>query len=134
MIDIAALVKEYGEIRAHLDAQDKVYADYKKPYNAQMELIQSSIHAAMLEQGIKSLKTDYGTPMLSEITNVKIKGDERDAYIDMCLDNWDAFGGEMLQIGSPKVDAVRSYMDEHDGAPPPHIEISTFLRFSIRKA
>lgn len=134
MTDIASLVAEHQRIRAHLDAQQKLFSEYCKSYNEQMAKIESEIHAAMLEQGIKSLKTDYGTPMLSEITNAKIKPDERDAYIDMCLDNWDNFGGEMLQIGAPKIDAVKNYMDEHEGQLPPHIEISTFLRFSIRKS
>ena len=31
-----------------------------------------------------------------------IKPDERDAYIDMCLDHWDEYGGEMMQIGAPE--------------------------------
>ena len=52
----------------------------------------------------------------------------------MCLDHWDSFGGEMLQIGAPKADAVLSYMDAHEGQLPPHIEMNTILRFSIRKA
>ena len=133
MTDIAALVAEHQKIRAHLEAQQKVFGEYCKPYNERIEQIQAAITASMTEQGIKSFKTDTGTAILSEINTAKIKPEERDAYIDMCLENWDAFGGEMLQISSPKADAVRSYMDEHGGALPPHIEMSTFLRFSIRK-
>ena len=134
MTDIAALVNEHQQIRAHLDAQSKVFANYCKPYNERIEQIQAAITASMTEQGIKSFKTDTGTAILSEINTAKIKPDERDAYIDMCLDHWDDFGGEMLQISSPKADAVRSYMDAHNGQVPPHIEMSTILRFSIRKA
>lgn len=132
--NIADLVKEYKQIQAHLEIEEKKFSEYKKPYNERMEQIQASITAAMAEQGIKSIKTEWGTPILSEITQAKIRPDERDAYIDMCLDAWDEFGGEMLQIGNPKADAVRAYMDAHHGNPPPHVDISTFLRFSIRKA
>jgi len=134
MTDISALVARYQQITSHLEAQDKLYAEFKKPYNVEKEQIQAQITSAMTEQGIKSFKTDTGTAILSEINTAKIKPDERDAYIDLCLDNWDAFGGEMLQIGAPKAEAVRNYMDAHDGQLPPHIEMNTILRFSIRKA
>ena len=134
MTDIAALVTEHQKIRAHLDVQSKAFSEYCKPYNLQLEQIQAQITASMTEQGIKSFKTDTGTAILSEINTAKIKPDERDAFIDMCLDNWDEYGGEMLQIGAPKAEAVRHYMDEHEGNLPPHVEMSTFLRFSIRKA
>lgn len=134
MTNISALVEEHQKIKTHLDMQAKQFQEYCKPYNERVEQIHAAITAAMTEQGIKSLKTDFGTPILSEITSAKIKPDERDAYIDMCLDNWDTFGGEMLVIGAPKADAVRNYMDAHNGALPPHIDIDKFLRFSIRKA
>ena len=134
MTDIASLVKQRQQIRYWLDAQQKLFGDYCAPYNDQMAKLDAEITAAMTEAGIKSLKTDTGTAILSEITTAKIKPDERDAYIDLCLENWDEFGGEMLQIGAPKAEAVRAYMDAHEGQLPPHIEISTMLRFSIRKA
>ena len=133
MTDIAALVSEHQQICAQLDAQQKTFATYCKPYNERIEQIQAAITASMTEQGIKSFKTDTGTAILSEINTAKIKPDERDAYIDMCLENWQEFGGEMMQIGAPKAEAVRHYMDEHGGRTPPHIEMSTVLRFSIRK-
>jgi hypothetical protein len=134
MTDIAALVSEYQQIRGHVDAQAKQFQNYCKPYNEKMEGIQAQITAAMTEQGIKSFKTDTGTAILSEINTAKIKPDERDAYIDMCMDHWQEFGGELLQIGAPKAEAVRHYMDANKGMLPPHIELSTILRFSIRKA
>jgi hypothetical protein len=134
MTDIASLVKQRQQIRSWLDAQSKLFSDYCRPYNDQMEKLDAEITAAMTDAGIKSLRTDTGTAILSEITTAKIKPDERDAYIDMVLEHWDEFGGEMLQIGAPKAEAVRAYMDAHEGQLPPHIDISTMLRFSIRKA
>ena len=134
MIDIATLVEEHQKIKSYLEGESKRFSEFCKPYNERIEQIQAAVSAAMTEQGIKSLKTDHGTPILSEITSAKIIPDERDAYIDMCLENWDAFGGEMLVIGAPKADAVRSYMDAHEGQLPPHIVIDKFFRFSIRKA
>ena len=134
MTDIAALVSEYQQISAAHEADQKRFSEHWKPAMARKEQIQAEITASMSEQGLKSFKTDTGTAILAKIDTAKIKADERDAYIDMCLASWDDFGGEMLQIGAPKADAVRSYMDAHGGQLPPHIEITTVQRFSIRKA
>lgn len=133
MTDLSALIEERQRIRAHLEAQDAQYAEYKKPYNERLAAIDAECTAYMAEQGIKSFKTDHGTAIISQIDSPKIKADERDAYLDMCLENWDTFGGEMLQIGTPKAEAVRNFMDAHGGHLPPHIELSTILRFSVRK-
>ena len=64
----------------------------------------------------------------------RIDPENKEQYLDNCLENWDAFGGEMLQIGAPKVEAVRAYMDQHGGQLPPFVKSDTVLRFSIRKA
>lgn len=132
--DIASLVQEYQKYKAFVEQQETALREHLKPSRQRMEQIQAEVTSLMTAQGIKSFKTDHGTPILSEIDTMKIKSDERDAYIDMCLEHWDEFGGEMLQIGAPKVDAVRSYMDAHNGMLPPHVEKETTLRFSVRKA
>ena len=132
--NIAALVEERQKLRAAHEADLKKFNNHWKPALTQIEQIDAQITAEMHAQGTKSIKTDAGTAILSEILTAKIKVDERDKYIDMCLENWDDFGGEMLQIGAPKADAVRAYMDAHNGQLPPHVESSTMYRFSIRKA
>ena len=134
MTSIASLVEERQKLRAAHEADQKRFNDHWKPTLERVAQIDAAITAAMHEQGTKSIKTDYGTAILSEILTPKIKQDERDAYIDYCLENWDEIGGELLQIGAPKADAVRAYMDAHQGQLPPHVEVSTMYRFSIRKA
>lgn len=131
MTDIASLVSEHQKIKAHLEAQSKIFADYCKPYNERIEQIQAAITASMTEQGIKSFKTDTGTAILSTIVTPKIL--DREKYLDWVLDDWDNRGA-MLQIGAPQKDALNDYMDSHEGALPPNIETSSILRFSIRKA
>lgn len=133
-LNIASLVEQRQKIKAAHEADLAKFNEHWKSALDQMQQIDNQITAAMTEQGVKSIKTEVGTAILSEITTAKIKPDERDAYIDYCLANWDEIGGEMLQIGAPKADAVRAYMDAHDGQPPPHVAIDRMLRFSIRKA
>lgn len=133
-VNIAQLVEQRQKIKAAHEADLAKFNEHWKPELDKLKKIDAQITAAMTEQGVKSVKTDTGTAILSEITRASIKPDERDAYIDFCLDNWDAIGGEMLQIGAPKADAVRAWMDAHDGHPPPHVAIDRTLQFSIRKA
>lgn len=133
-MNISDLVEQRQKIKVAHEADLAKFSAHWKPALEQLQQIDNQITAAMHEQGLKSVKTDVGTAILSEITTAKIKGDEREAYIDFCLDNWDAIGGEMLQIGAPKADAVRAYMDAHEGNLPPHVTIDAMFRFSIRKA
>ena len=131
MIDISALVSEHQKIRTHLDAQQKVFSDYCKPYNERMEQIQALITSAMTEQGIKSFKTNTGTAILSTIVTPKLIDETK--YLDWVLEDWDKRGA-MLKIGPPLKDALTEYMDANNGALPPNIETSSIVRFSIRKA
>jgi len=131
MIDIAALVEQHQKIKAFLEAQQKAFQEYCQPYNEQIEQIHAQITAAMTEQGIKSLKTEFGTPILSTVVTPKVV--DKMAFLDWVLEAWDE-RGEMLQIGTPLKETITSYMDAHEGQLPPNIETTSILRFSIRKA
>ena len=130
-IDLAALVTQRQQVRGWLDAQEKNFSDYCKPYREQIEGLDAQITAAMTQQGIKSLKTDTGTAILSTIVTPKVT--DKVAFLDWVLADWDN-RGEMLQIGTPLKETITSYMDAHEGQLPPNIETSSMVRFSIRKA
>lgn len=131
MTDIASLVARHQEIKAHLDAQETVFTAYKKPYVDEQKEIESKCQVIMLEQGSKSVKTDYGTAILSTIVTPKVT--DREKFLDFVLEDWDNRGA-MLQIGAPQKDALQEFQDANENRLPPAVEISTFTRFSIRKA
>ena len=131
MTDIAKLVARHQEIKAHLDAEEAKFSAYKKPYQDEQTDIQGQIHTMMLEQGVKSFKTDTGTAILSTVVTPKVTDKEK--FLDFVLDNWDKYGA-MLQIGAPQKDALQEYMDANENKLPPFVDVSTFVRFSIRKA
>jgi len=130
-IDIASLVAQYQQIKLHLEQQSAQFAAYCKPYNEQIEQIGTTIQAAMIEQGVKSVKTDTGTAYLSTIVTPKITDKEK--FLDFVLADWDKYGA-MLQIGAPQKAALQEYMDENDNRLPPHVDISSFTRINIRRA
>lgn len=130
-LDIADLVKRRQMVRGWLDAQEKNFSDYCRPYRDQVEQMDSQITAAMTQAGIKSLKTDTGTAILSTIVTPKVI--DKLKFLDWVLEDWDN-RGEMLQVGTPLKETITSYMDAHEGQLPPNIETSSMIRFSIRKA
>jgi hypothetical protein len=131
MTDIAALVLEYQQIKAAHEADAAKFSAHWKPALEKMNDLATQIQATMTEQGIKSFKTDSGTAILSTITTPKVL--DKEQYLDWVLANWDQYGA-MLQIGAPQKDALQEYMDANENRLPPAIDVSTFVRFSIRKA
>lgn len=131
MTDIANLVLEYQQLKASYEADQAKFNEHWKPALEKLNKIAADIQGAMTEQGIKSFKTDTGTAILSTITTPKILDKEK--FLDFVLEDWDNRGA-MLQIGSPQKDALQEYMDANENRLPPAVDVSTFVRFSIRKA
>ncbi len=134
MTDIATLVQSRQQLRTYIDGETTRLSEFLKPYREQMQKLDAEITAMMTQQGLTSMKTDTGTAILSHIDSMSIIPEERDAYIDWCLEHWDEYGGEMMQIAKPKVSAVRAFMESHEGHLPPHVKKETTVQFSIRKA
>lgn len=138
MTDAASLIAEYNQIEDHLAQQSKLFAEYRKIYDEKLNAIRNqllemlnALNSGKPEGKRASLSTEHGTAYLSTIVSPKIIDKEK--YLDFVLDDWDARGA-MLQIGAPQKDALRDYMDSHDGALPPHVEVSSFTRVNIRRS
>jgi hypothetical protein len=133
------LIEKFLKIKDHCTAQQKQFSDYLKPFQEQMVEIENKL-LAMLHELNKNkpdakkamLSCDAGTAYLSTIVSPKVA--ERDAYIDFILDNWDAVGNAMLQVGAPQKDAVQEYLDSHEGQLPPGVTTSAFTRVNIRRS
>lgn len=131
----ADLVKEFTTLDDFLAAEGKRYNEHIRPIKERMDAIKAKLHEMLLALGSKdkqSISTDYGTVYTSTIMTPKIV--DRTKFLDLCLDNWDAFGNEMLQIGAPQKDAVRTYLDANNGSLPAGVEISSFVRINIRRS
>lgn len=131
----ADLVKRYTQLDDWVSAESKRFGEHLKPAKDEMELIKSKLHEMLLQLGSKdkqSISTDYGTAYTSTIMTPKIN--DRDKYLDYVLEHWDSFGNEMLQLGAPQKDAIKTYMDDNGGHLPPGVEVSSFVRVNIRRA
>lgn len=143
------LIVAHFEVDDFTAAETKRFAEFLKPYRERDEAIKAKLFEMIqaLGKSGKGLKTDAGTAYMSTIVTPKISEQGapymspdvaprfgRTAFLDFCLDNWDTFGNEALQIGAPQKDAIEQYRQTHDGALPPGVEITSFTRVNIRRS
>jgi len=147
-IDVSALVQEWNQIKAHLAEQSKAFAEFCKPYRERQDAIENALHAFLNENKLQNMRTEHGTPYKSVIMTPKIE--DRNTYLDFCLDTWDEGGNEMLQLGAPQIDAFRKYMEAREkqleemrqkgalpndlSVTPPGTSVSFFEKVNIRKS
>lgn len=130
------LIGRFVQLRDHCQAQQKKFDEFLKPFKAEQAEIQDKLLALLNQTGGESIKTEYGTASKSTIVTPKVES--RDAYLNWLFalsdDDWTAFGNAMLQIAAPQIDAVREYMQNHEGQLPPGVQTSSFTRVNVRRS
>ena len=143
------LISEHFELSDKIKLANKQLADFIAPWKARLEEIDGALLALLNEQKSKdsskaSMSTDAGTAYLSHLMNVAVDTDAapyvnaggesqtgRMALLDFALENWETIGSDLLLV-QPQKDAVKRYMEEHDGQPPPGLKIGWFTRVNVR--
>lgn len=125
------LVAEHNRVDDFIKGINKQFAERLASYKARLEEINNQLLALSNSQKWESMRTDAGTCYRSTLLNTSIEN--RDALLDFCLKNWEAIGGEMLLVSAQK-DAVRRWMDEHGGQPPPGVKTGWFTRMNVRRS
>ena len=144
------LITEFLSLKDWMAAEAKRFNEHMSPYKARSEAIENELLAmlnALGGDGKAMLSSDAGTAYKSTIMDVSISPEGigycprdsneqktgREALLDFALDNWDEIGNELLLFKAQK-DAVKKYMEEHDGLPPPGLVINYFTRCNIRRS
>ena len=125
------LIAENHKLEDELKAGMAKYAEWAKPRKERIEAIESEIRRRLIERNADSTRTDSGTAYFSDLLQTKIE--DREALFDFIADNWESYGDQMLKLGAA-VDAVRQYMSDHDGNPPPGLSVSFYRRLNIRRS
>lgn len=126
------LIAKSIELRNYIDEQTQKLSDFLKPYNESREAIANEIGRRLIEQGVNTF-TVNGIGTAYRETRQQFQCADKVAFLDFCLENWDAHG-EMLQIGAPKVDGVKAYMDAHNGQLPPTITANPVTNIIVRRS
>ncbi len=142
------LIAERFAIDDKIKAAAKLLADHVAPFKARMEEIDVELMTLLNQMGDDkaSISTDVGTAYKSHLLNVSVDpegaiyvnaaGEEqkgRMALLDWALENWNEGGADLLLV-QPQKDAVRSFMESHDGKPPPGLKTSWFTRVNVRRS
>lgn len=140
-----SLVAEHYSLQGFAEEQQKRFDEHMKPTRERLEAISNALLEMSNTQKWDSIKTDAGTAYRKTTTSVAIEAETpyvnergvevlgREALLDFALEHWEAIGGELLMV-RPQVDAVRRWMDEHEGQPPPGCKVSAFTKIHYRKA
>lgn len=126
------MVASVRAIEAHQKVITSAISDLTKPANDLVTQIKGKLLAHLIDTKQDAVKTEEGTCYKSEIMSPSIE--DREKYLDFVLENWDDCGNELLQLGAPKVEAVRNYMQMHEGRLPPGVKTTSMVRVNIRKA
>ena len=145
------LIAEHNKLDDWFKAETKRFAEFMAPHKQRLEDIGNQLLALSNLQKWDSIRTEEGTAYRSTLLNISVSPDGppytsngpdgvlkgqvvgREALLDFALDHWDDIGNDLLLISAQK-DAVKRYMEAHDGQPPPGIKTGFFTRINIRRS
>lgn len=121
------LIAKHFELEAVLKRREEDREKEDKAFKDAIVTIKSVLQQRLIERGANHTATDSGTAYLSDILNVKVV--DRQQFIAYAMN-----GGEDMLLASAQKDAVKTYMQMHEGQNPPGVETSVFTKLNIRKS
>ena len=121
------LAKVYRKMAARVQQLTREYETQVEAIKAQQEVVKIALKDQMLKLGVKSVRTDQGTVVLSTVTNYNTK-------------DWDSFKEFMKQYDA--LDLVQQrisqlnmkrFLEENPGVVPPGLNSMTEYGISVRK-
>ena len=129
--DPAALIAARVQLDTWLKTESKRLSDYFAPYRQRLQQMDEKLLSLSLDQKWENFKTEHGTAYRTTTLTPKIE--DRDKFLDFCLENWDEVGNALMQLRAPAVEPFREFMDAHDKAFPPGTTGTFDTHINIRK-
>lgn len=144
------LVQRHIQLDDWVKAEKKRFESFLEPHKQELDVIANEFLRRFNERKSDNSKTEYGTAYVSRLMSVSVSPEGapyehpdangstvsaigREALLDFALDHWDEIGNELLLISAQK-DAVRKWMEEHEGVPPPGLKIEHIRKVNIRRS
>lgn len=125
---IGEIVKRYVELRDFMKARNEKRAEEDKPYLDAMTSLEGFVLDHLNRENEQSVKTEWGTAYKSTTMSAKVV--DAEALFDY-VRNTDEF--HLLTAAVAK-DAVKEHMDEHQGSPPPGVDIGYYTKVNFRRS
>ena len=128
MTEFQQLLEEYAQLAVYIDTKEGELSEIKKA----RDNAKAAVLAMMASIGITSGKSTEGHQVVL-VNTVSAKVADADAFWDFVFESPD--GGDHFLQKRVNNDAVKEYVDAHDGALPPGITMDTVnsLRFTKAK-
>lgn len=126
MSEFSDLLEEYAAVAMYIDGKEAEIAEIKKV----RDNIKAAVQAAMCTIGITNAKSTDGHAV-TLVTNVSAKVNDAEAFFDWVFEQ----GDDSFLQKRVNNDAVKTYVDEHNGECPPGVSMDTVnsLRFTKAK-
>lgn len=124
----AALVEQYIKLRDKKAAMKKAYEESLEPYDKALDSIEGVMHKRLLERGADSVRTEFGTAFKSTLTKYRVA--DKDAFKGFVIENraWNLLSADVDK------DAAIEWAKEHEGVPPPGVDVTQIIDVKFRKA
>lgn len=127
-VSMDQLTRAYSAIRDARASRKRLWEEKDKELEDDMRTLRTHMLAFLNKTGAKSIATDAGTVYRSE--KVKAAAADWSAVYAWIMDDPDRF--EMLEKRL-KPTFVSQYMEEHDGAVPPGVNVHREYEVSVRR-
>lgn len=122
------LIDKYVEIRAHIKSLEDLHDKALAPYKGALGTIEAAFMARMNERQVNSIAADGGTAYRSTVLSVRTA--DKLTFIDWVKDNNLLHDMDVR----PSKETVKTWMDEHDGTPPPGVDVATIHKINFRRS
>lgn len=122
------IVKKFVEMRDFLKTRQEKFDLENQPYVKAMEVMEGLMAMRLRERGDESIRTEHGTVYRSTTLTCRVA--DREAFMHFVIEA-DAF--ELLASNISK-DALKVHMEEHQGSPPPGVDVTWITKTLFRRA
>ncbi len=127
-MNTSEIIGKYIEYRDYLAKRQEAFDLEIKPYQDAMTVLSGAMQLQLIEAKEESVRTEAGTAYLSTTLHARVK--DREALMNFVREA-DAF--DLLTAAVSK-DAVKQYIDEHQQALPPGVEVTYITKCNFRRA
>ncbi len=131
------LIEKHQEIKRKIELLDAEHKKVVAPLQAGLELIKGALLQRLNARSPDltkpaNTKTAFGTSY--RIRGMELKIIDRSLALKACLEHWNTWGSDMLQVGLSKPE-VSEYIERSETkSPPPGCEVTYFVSVGVREA
>lgn len=127
-MDAEEMISSYIMIRDYVRDERAKFEERMKGCEDKMEALEKGIALFASQNNLASVKTNAGTAF--PVQKTRVSCEDRDAFLDFVLAN----DARQFLTTHVNKDAVKEYMEQHEGQLPPGVNVERFQEWQVRKS